>query len=253
MKIFVAIKSVPDTGANIRVAPGGSAIDPAGIKFVVSPYDEMALEQALRFREAGTADEVTAVSLGPDSAQTALRSALAMGADQAIHLLVDAPTGLELDAHQTSFLLAQGLRERSFDLLLCGRLAVDDQSSQVGPQLARRLGFPCVAEVTSVELAGDRLRFHRAHHGRVEVVECGFPVIATAQKGLAEARYPSMKSILQAKKKTIEKIPVEAPEAVLERVKLEPPPARGSGRIVGEGSDAVPELLRLLVEEAKVL
>jgi electron transfer flavoprotein beta subunit len=252
MRIVVALKRVPDTAASVRVAAGGRWIDPTGVKFIVSPYDEMALEQALRVRERA-GGEVLAVCVGDAAAAAVLRSALAMGADAALHLEVPAPTGLELDGFQTAKVLADALRGEPLDLLLFGRLAVDDQSSQVGTYVARLLGIPSVAEVIRMEIEGRKARFHHRHAGRIEVVECDLPAAATAEKGLAEARYPAMKDIMAAKKKPIETRKVSAPEAVLEVLSLALPPPRRPGRIVGEGPLAVGELVRLLRSEAKVL
>jgi electron transfer flavoprotein beta subunit len=252
MRICVAVKSVPDTAARIRIAAGGHAIETEGVKSVMSPYDEMALEQGLRMKEAAPDGEVVALSVGGGAAEAVLRSALALGADRGIHLHVEGAPGLGLDGLQTATIMAEALRPRPFDVLLFGRLAVDDQSAQVGSHVARLLGIPSVAEVIKIEQEDQTLRFHRLHHGRVEVIECPMPAAATAQMGLAEPRYPTMKSILAAKHKPIEEIPVEAPEAALVIVGLESPPPRRRGRIVGEGSDAVAELVRLL-QEAQVL
>jgi electron transfer flavoprotein beta subunit len=253
VRIFVAVKCVPDTAAKVRIGAGGKTIDPAGVKFIMSPYDEMGLEEALRIKERLGNVEVVAVTVGGDNAQTMLRSALAMGADSALHLAAEAPTGLELDGLQTASILAVALAERPFALLAFGRLAVDDQSSQVGTLTARLLGIPSVAEVTKVELAGGKARFHHNVHGAIEVVECSLPAAFTAQKGLAEPRYPSMKAIMASKKKPVESVAVKVPEPYLEALALELPPARKPGKIVGEGREGVKELVRLLREEAKVI
>jgi len=258
MKIYVCVKRVPHTAARIRPAPGeggfpSRSIQTDGIEFTISPYDEIALAEAVRLKEAAGAGEVTAVSLGDDSSAVILRAALAAGADAAIHLVAPLPAGLELDGYQVATALAGLLRERDFDLLLFGRLAVDDQSSQIGTMTARLLGVPSVAEVVKVEPRDGRVRFHHLIDGRVEVVDCGLPAAATARKGLAEPRYPSIKQILTAKKKPIETIAASIVEPVLEVVALEPPPPRRPGKIVGEGVAAVPELVRLLRQEAKVI
>ena len=258
MKIHVCLKRVPHTAAKIRLPPpeGGlspRAIQMQGVELAISPYDEIALAEALKLREKAGGGEVIAVSLGPDDSQTILRTALAIGADSAIHLKVGAPTGLELDGFQIATVLAEFFKARPFDLLLFGRLAADDQSSQVGVLTARLLGIPVVAEVIQAEVSAGSARLHHLIDGRVEVVECKLPAAFTAQKGLAEAPYPSIKQIMAAKKKTIEVVTVTPPEPVLENLGLELPPPRKPGRIVGEGPAAVPELVRLLREEAKVI
>jgi len=258
MKICVFLKRVPHTATKLRLAPGegGSpsrSIQTQGVEFTMSPYDEIALAEAVRLKDEAGSGEIVAVSVGDDSSLVILRTALAMGADSAIHVRAEIPTGLELDGFQISTVLAGFLRERSFDLLCFGRLAVDDQNSQVGTMTARLLGIPSVADVIKVQPAEGCLRFHHLIEGRVEVVECKLPAAMTAQKGLAEPRYPAIKQIMMAKKKPCETIDAEVPEPVLETMSLEPPPARNPGRIVGEGAGAVPELLRLLREEAKVI
>ena len=258
MKIHVCLKRVPHTATKIRLsaAEGGApskSIQTQGVEFAISPHDEIALAEALKLKEKAGQGEVIAVSLGPDEAQTILRTALAIGADSAIHVKANMPTGLELDGFQVATVLAGVFRTRPFDLLLFGRLAADDQSAQVGVLTARLLGIPVVADVTKAEIVAGSLHLHHPVDGRVEVVECRLPAAFTAQKGLAEAPYPSIKQIMAAKKKTIEVLSVDQPEPVLEVLGLEPPPSRKPGRIVGEGPSAVPELIRLLREEAKVL
>jgi electron transfer flavoprotein beta subunit len=253
VNIIVLIKRVLDTAARVRIDEGARAASTRDVKFVMGPYDEIALQAAIRLREAHPGTEVMAACLGPDDAVTALRAALAMGADRALHMRVECPTGLELDGYQTASILAAELRSRPFDLLLFGRLAADDQSAQVGSWVARRLDVPSVAEVTAIDVKENRARFQHLVDGRVEVVDCELPAAATAQKGLAEPRYPTLPAILAAKKKPVEVITAAVPEAALETLRLDLPPPRKSGRIVGEGPEAVPELVRLLREEARVL
>jgi len=257
MKIYVCIKRVPHTAARIRTAPPGSAavkqIQTQGVEFAMSPYDEIALAEAVKIKERAGGGEVIALSLGGEESQTILRTALAMGADSGVWLRAAAPVGLELDGFQVASAIAAFLRGRPLDLLLFGRLAADDQSSQVGVLASRLLKLPVVAGVTRIEPGEGSVRLHHLVDGRVEVVECKLPAAATAQKGLAEAPYPSIKQIMAAKKKPIEITDAVLPEPVLEVVALEPPPPRKSGKIVGEGTAAVPALVKLLREEANAL
>jgi len=258
MNIVVCVKRVPHTATKVRIGPpeAGSrprAIQLQGVEFTMSPYDEIALAEAVRLKEAAGAGTITAVSLGTDDAQQILRTALAMGADAAILLRAPAPIGLELDGFQVASALASALKEQPLDLLFFGRLAADDQGSQVGTITARLLGIPSVADVTRVELESGRARFHHLVDGRVEVVECRLPAAMTAQKGLVEPRYPSIKQIMTAKQKRLDTIEARLPAPALEVVALEPPPPRKPGRFVGTGPEAVPELLKALREEAKVL
>lgn len=249
MKIVVCIKRVPDTEARIRIASDGKAIDPAGIKFVISPYDEFALETALRLKEASGSGEVLVVSVGESTTGEQLRSALAMGADGAV--LLKGRTSC--DGLATAYALAAEIREQNADLVLLGMKAVDGDQQQVGPMLAGLLDLPCVTVAASVEIEGKTVVCHREIEGGVEVVEAPLPAVVTITKGDFEPRYPSLKGIMAAKKKPLAEKDAQLGPSRLEVRELVPPPERPAGRIVGEGVDAVPELVRLLREEAKVL
>lgn len=251
MRIAVCIKRVPDTETRIKIASDGKAIDETGVKFVVNPYDEFAIEEALRLKEvAGEGSEVTAITLGPDSAQEALRTALAMGADRAVLLLCSLKPA---DPLVTAQALAAEIGAGGYDLVLCGKLAIDDYSHAVGPMLAELLGIACVSGVVRLELQAGRGRAQREVEGGVEVVEFSLPAVVTAEKGLNEPRYPSLKGIMQAKKKPLAVKPVELSEGGLEVAELALPPERKPGRILGEGPEAVPALIEALRYEAKVL
>jgi electron transfer flavoprotein beta subunit len=247
MKIIVCIKRVPDTEARIKVA--GNAIDTTGVKFVISPYDEFAIETALRIKEAKGEGEIIAVSLGEANSAEQLRSALAMGADRAI-LLKGQPT---IDGSATAKALAAEIKTLSPDLVLCGMKAVDNDQQQVGVMLAEYLDLPCVSVVAELEVENGKVVAHREIEGGVEVVEAATPVVITTTKGKHEPRYPSLKGIMAAKKKPLEEKAAQLPEARLQVRSLVTPAERAGGKIVGNGADAVPELVRLLKEEAKVL
>ena len=249
MKIVVCIKRVPDTEARIKIAGDGKSIDPAGVKFVISPYDEFALETALRIKDAQGAGEVIAISLGDASAAEQLRSALAMGADRAILLKGQAT----LDGSATAKVLAEEIKTHAPDLILCGMKAVDNDQQQVGIMLAEHLDLPCVSVVAELEAQDGKVVAHREIEGGVEIVEVALPAVITATKGKHEPRYPSLKGIMAAKKKPLEEKEAQVPAPRLQVRSLTPPPERAAGRIVGNGADAVPELVRLLKEEAKVL
>lgn len=247
MNIYVCIKRVPDTEARIKVS--GTAIDPAGIKHVISPYDEFAIETALRLKEAKGAGEVVAVSVGDASSAEQLRSALAMGADRAV-LLKAQPT---MDGLATAKALAAELKGAQPDLVLLGMKGVDHDQQQVGPMLAELLDLPCVTVVSAMEVGDSGVVAHREVEGGVEVVEAPLPAVVTITKGKVEPRYPSLKGIMAAKKKPLEEKDAQLGEIRLTVTSMTPPADRPPGRIVGEGVDAVPELVRLLREEAKVL
>jgi electron transfer flavoprotein beta subunit len=249
VKIVVCIKRVPDTEARIRIAPGGKGIDPAGVKFVISPYDEFALETALRLKESQGAGEVIVVSVGESTSGEQLRSALAMGADSAI-LLKGQPS---IDGLATAHALAAEIREHNPDLVLLGMKAVDGDQQQVGPMLAELLDRPCVTVASSIELDGTSIVCHREIEGGIEVVEAPLPAVITITKGDFEPRYPSLKGIMAAKKKPLAEKDAQLGQSRIELRAMTPPADRPAGRIVGEGADAVTELVRLLREEAKVL
>jgi electron transfer flavoprotein beta subunit len=249
LKIVVCIKRVPDTEARIRPAADGTTIDPAGIKFVISPYDEFALETALRLKESKGSGEVIVVSLGPAAAAEQLRTALAMGADRAMHLKGEA----SLDGLATARALAAEIGDIGADLVLLGMKAVDDDQQQVGPMLAELLDLPCITVATDLEPAVGTLTAHREIEGGVEVVETSLPAVITITKGKFEPRYPSLKGIMAAKKKPLEEKDAQLGESRIRVRSIVPPPDRPPGRIVGEGVAAVDELVRALREEAKVL
>jgi electron transfer flavoprotein beta subunit len=249
LKIVVCIKRVPDTEARIRPAADGTTIDPAGIKYVISPYDEFALETALRLKESKGSGEVIVVSLGPAAAAEQLRTALAMGADRAMHLKGEA----SLDGLATARALAAEIGDIGADLVLLGMKAVDDDQQQVGPMLAELLDLPCITVATDLEPADGTLTAHREIEGGVEVVETSLPAVITITKGKFEPRYPSLKGIMAAKKKPLEEKDAQLGESRIRVRSIVPPPDRPPGRIVGEGVAAVDELVRALREEAKVL
>ena len=250
MKIAVCIKRVPDTETRIRIAGDGVSVVETGVKFVLNPYDEYAVEEALQRREKAGGGEVVVVTLGPEAAQEAIRTAFALGADRGILLKADA---VPADALAVAKALAAELRDGCYDLVLFGKIAADDGNQAVGPMVGELLGLPCVTAVTKLEIEGGRGTAHREIEGGVEVVEFALPAVLTCDKGLNTPRYPALKGIMAAKKKPIEVKPVTFAASHLKVVGLEPPPARKEGRIVGEGPGAVGELVRLLREAEKVL
>lgn len=247
MKIAVCIKRVPSTETRIRIADDGTSIDTEGVKYVVSPYDEFAVEAGLRIREELGEGEVVALTLGSDDAKETLRSALAMGADRG--LLLRGP--VTMDGLATAKALVAELEDS--DLVLFGVKAADDDQQQVGPMAATLLGRPCVTGVADFELSGETVVAHREVEGGVQIVEADLPAVLTLTKGEFEPRYASLKGIMAAKRKPLEEKDVDGAPSRLEVERLDDPPERPDGKIVGEGADAVPELVRLLREEAKVL
>src|SRR5436189_1791117 len=259
MKILVTIKQVPDTATQVKIAADGKSIDTTGVTWVVSPYDEFAVEEALRLKEKRGQGEVIAVSLGPDRVKEALRSALAMGCDRAIHL--NDPAWANADTLATAQALAAVIKQEQPALVLCGRQAIDDDMGAVGAQLAEVLDWPCASWIMeeAVDADAKNVRVGRQVEGGLEVFDLPLPAVLSAQKGLNEPRYPTLKGIMGAKKKGIRDVKAAdlgwAPEpAQLSVVTLEALPPRPPGRIIpGDVPTAVKELVRSLREDAKAI
>jgi len=265
MKIGVLVKQVPDTESKIRIGPDGKDIVREGVKFVMNPYDEFAVEQALQIKEKLADDTtVTVLSLGPATAGETIRTALAMGADRGVHLKDDAFEGQ--DTLATARALAAALRPEGFDLVFAGKMAIDDNAAVVPTAVAELLGMPHVNLVQSFELAGDRksATVRRRIDGGEEVVECALPGLFTCEKGLNEPRYASLTGIMKAKKKTIEEKNAAAlglaadqigvQGSGVRRLRLLPLPERGACKFLeGDPRQQARELAQLLRSEAKVI
>ncbi|MFN0057514.1 MAG: electron transfer flavoprotein subunit beta/FixA family protein [Planctomycetota bacterium] len=249
MQVAVCMKRVPDTATKIRIAAGGKNIESADVQSIISPYDEFAIEEALRLKEKSGQGLVTAYSVGTEATVEKLRQALAMGVDEAVLV----KTAQALDPAQIAANLAHALKPKNCDLVLFGRQSTDEGGSQVGPLTAALLGHVCITDVVKLEITGKRVRAEREIEGGREVIETELPVVITAQKGLNEPRYASLKGIMAAKKKPLQTVDAIATPLRLEVLTLEPPAPRPDGRIVGEGTEAVAELVKLLRSEAKVL
>ena len=246
----VCVKQVADTETRVKVGVDGKTLDPAGVTWILNPYDEFALEQALRFREAQGSGEVVALSLGGAGVPTTLRNALAIGADRAIHLKADT---VQPDPLQVARALAAELKGLNADIVWFGKQSVDDDQAQVPAMTAELLGIPCVTVVAKIELNGNAATVEREVEGGREVIAVPLPAAFSADKGLNEPRYASLKGIMAAKKKPIDEKPVALGDPALELVSMTLPASRAAGRIVGQGVEGVSELIRALREEAKVL
>ena len=250
MKLAVCIKRTPDTETRIKIAGDGKRIDEAGVKFVLNPYDEYAVEEALQLKERAGQGEVVVITVGGDASQETIRTALAMGADRGVLLKSDA---VGIDQLPVAKALATELQSGAYDLVLFGKLAIDDSNQAMGPMVAELMGIPCVSAVSTLTVADGSGTAEREIEGGVEGVEFGLPAIVTTEKGLNDPRYPALRGIMMAKKKPLETKDVALVDGGLEVVSLTLPPVRQEGRIVGEGADAVPALLEALRSEAKVL
>jgi electron transfer flavoprotein beta subunit len=259
MKIVVCVKQVPDTETRVRIAPDGKGIVETDVNWIVSPYDEFAIEAALRLKEAA-GGEVVLVSAGPDRVQTALRSGLAMGADSAVHLkdpLLDAAGALG-----TARALAAAIKTLApFDLVLLGQQGVGGDNSQMPGLVAEMLDLPQVTVAVKLEVRDGKAVVEREVEGGRETWETPLPAVISAQKGLNEPRYASLKGIMAAKKKTIQTMDAAAlgldaaslaPRVVVTAMEL--PPARPAVKMIeGDPETQAKELIRLLHEEAKVI
>ena len=249
MKIAVCLRRTPDTTAKIVIAAGGTSIDETGVKFVSNPYDEYAIEAAIALKEKAGAGETVVVALGADSVQETLRTALAMGIDRAVHLQGNASA----DGLENARALADHVRGGGYDLVLFGKLAVDDYGQQTGAMVAELLELPCATAITMLEIADGRATVEREVEGGVEQATCALPAVFTCDKGLNNPRLPSLKGIMAAKKKPFDIAPVTVAAGAVTVASLVLPPERAAGRIVGEGAAAVPALMQLLVSDAKVI
>jgi electron transfer flavoprotein beta subunit len=250
VKIAVCIKRVPDMETRFKIAASGSAVDEAGLKYDMSDFDGYAVETALQLNEKQGPGETVVISLGPDVVQEQLRKALSMGADRAVQLKADR---VPADGLAIARALAAELKGGGFDLILFGRQAVDSANATVGPMTAELLELPCATAVSALDIANGRATARRELEGAAEMVEFPLPAVVSVDEGMPRARYPSLKGIMAAKKKPLEVKPAQLGDEHITIEKMELPPERAAGRIVGEGAAAVPELVRLLHIEAKVL
>ena len=259
MNSVVCIAQVPDTESRIKIGADGRRIDEAGLKFIVSPYDEFALEEAIRLKEKSAGD-VTVLAFGPDRVQQALRECLARGATKALHVKGDVA---DADSLGIAKVLAAAIKSVPHDVVFFGKQGVGTDNSLVGPMVAELLGYPQVNVVTHLEIGDGKLTAHRELEGAEDVIEAALPAVVTAQKGLNEPRYASLKGIMGAKKKPIaEKKLAELgmPEADPAQAKVRwrklelPPPRKPVHKIPGDDpAAAAKELVKLLREEAKVI
>jgi electron transfer flavoprotein beta subunit len=257
MNIYVLLKKTFDTEEKINVADG--EIEDDGAEFIINPYDEYAVEEAINQREAH-GGEVTVVTVGDEDSEKQLRTALAMGADKAV--LINTEEDLEDgDAFTTAKILEAFFEDKEADLILGGNVAIDEASGQVGPRVAESLGIPYVTTITDLKIDGENVTIEKDVEGDVEIVETSLPVLVTCQQGLNEPRYPSLPGIMKAKKKPLEELEID--DLDLDEDELEPktktidiflPPEKEAGRVLeGDASEQVTELVSILKNDEKVL
>ncbi|GHH99929.1 electron transfer flavoprotein subunit beta/FixA family protein [Neobacillus kokaensis] len=255
MKILVLLKQTFDTEEKISLQNG--KINEQGVEFIINPYDEYAVEEAMKLKEELGA-EVTILTVGPSRTESALRTALAMGADKALMIEYN---GSEADEYVISNLIAAAIRNQGFDLILGGYMAVDSGAGQIAIRVAEILGIPQIAAITKLSIVGRNATAERDVEGDLETIEVELPFLATAQQGLNEPRYPSLPGIMKAKKKPIEKVLADELEISNEERSVRTeildqylPPKKQAGQILtGEMDHQVSELVQLLRTKAKVI
>lgn len=262
MEIVVLVKQVPDTESMISIADDGVSIKKQDIKWIMNPYDELAVEEALQIRDAqgGT---VTILSMGPQKTIEAIRTALAMGADQGVH--INDPEAEGSDALATAKILSAALKTMPHDLIIAGHRAVDEDNYQVASAVAEYLGIPQISMVVKAELGDGKIKCHRTLEGGAVVIEASLPAMITTQRGLNEPRYASLPGIMKAKKKPVDEKTVAdlgvdsaAVGAANRKVKIKalnfPPERQAVLMIEGETSaDIAAQLVKVLHEETKII
>jgi len=249
MKILVPVKRVIDYNVQVRVKADQTGVELANVKMAMNPFDEIAVEQAIRLKEAGTATEIVAVSIGPDQSQETIRTALAMGADRGIHV----PASHDTEPLAVAKILKALVEKEAPGLVILGKQAIDDDSNQTGQMLSALLGWPQATFASGVEIAGDALNVIREVDGGLEHISSKLPAVITVDLRLNEPRYASLPNIMKAKKKPLDQVSlddlgVDASQR-LTVVKVEEPPAREAGITVA----SVSELVDKLKNEAKVI
>lgn len=261
MNVIVCVKQVPDTAAKVEMSSDGKSIDTSDLAYVLNPFDEYAVEEALKLKEKFGGD-VTLVTMGPKRADEVLRTGFAMGADKAIHVCDDKLEGS--DAISTARVLSSVIKTLEFDIVLCGKLAVDTNNGQVGQMIAEFLGIPHQTFITKLEVKDGKAVTEREVEGGREVVETALPALFTTEKDLNKPRYPSLPGIMKAKKKEVtlldianlnlEEKSVGTAGALVHLSDISMPPKRSGGTILeGEPPDAVKTLVKSLHEELKII
>jgi len=249
MKVLVSVKRVVDYNVKVRVKADGSGVDTANVKMSMNPFDEIAVEEAVRLKEKGIATEIVAVSCGVTACQETLRTALALGADRAI--LVE--TDVDLQPLAVAKLLKAVVDKEQPKIVLLGKQAIDDDSNQTGQMLAALLGWPQATSASKVDIAGDKATVKREVDGGLETIETSLPLVVTTDLRLNEPRYATLPNIMKAKKKPLEVIKPDAlgvdvaPRISMLKV-VEPPKRKGGGKVAD-----VAELVSKLRNEAKII
>lgn len=248
MNIYVCVSQVPDTETRIKVAADGKSIEETDVNYILNPYDEFAVEEGLKIKEAH-GGEVTVISVGNDAIINTIRKALAMGADKAVHI----KTNDVLDGYAAAEAVANYLKDKKSDIILTGKESVDTNSSQFPTFLAALLDIAVVNVCIKLEVSASSVKAEREIEGGKEILEAALPVVVACQKGLNEPRLPTLKGIMASKTKKPEEITLSASNNATQITGLTKPAAKSAGKIVGTDVSAVPALIDMLQNEAKVI
>lgn len=249
MKIIVCVSLVPDSTTKVKISSTNKSIDETGVSFILNPYDEFAVEEALKLKEKN-GGEVIAVTFGTEKSREALKKAFQMGADRGVLIKTDNPN---FDSFTAAKNLSDYLKTAGADLILFGKQSIDFDGLLIPSMVSEFLNLPCISVVVKLDIENGKVRAEKEIEGGKEIIECSLPAVIGAQKGLNEPRYPNLKSIMAAKSKPIEEIlsALSANKSEITEMKL--PPAKAGGKIFTNGKDDVSELVKLLREEAKVI
>ncbi|MBS1553054.1 MAG: electron transfer flavoprotein subunit beta/FixA family protein [Bacteroidetes bacterium] len=249
MKIIVCVSLVPDSTTKVKISDSKKSIDESGVSYILNPYDEIAVEEALKLKEKN-GGEVTAISFGTEKAKDAVKKAFQMGADKGVFIKSDSA---DFDSYTVSKNLADYIKPLNPDIVLFGKQSIDFDGLLVPSMVSELLGIPCISVVVKLDISEGKVTAEREVEGGKEIVESTLPIVIGAQKGLNEPRYPNLKSIMAAKSKPITEVSETYSGNKTEISEMILPPAKASGRIFNNGKDDVSELVRLLRDEAKVI
>lgn len=248
MKILVCISHVPDTETKVKISSDNLSIDSAGVNYMLNPYDEFAIEEGLKCKEK-FGGEVLVLSVGNDSSKESIRKALAMGCDKGVLLKINSVC----DSNAIAELISNYAKNYQPEIILFGKQSIDYDSSFVGTAVAEFLNLPSISVVVKLEINNNEVHATREIEGGFEIVKSKLPIVVLAQKGLNNPRYPSLKGIMESKRKPIEEINSTPSENLVEVKTMFTPPSKPAGKIIGTDQSVVPELIKLLHEEAKVI
>lgn len=204
MNIYVLLKEIKESEEDFSISNNQLHLD--SVQYVINPYDEYAIEEALRLKDKHNAT-ITLVTLGNEK-RDFIYKALAMGADEAVEIQLDA-SSIDWDAYTTAMIMSRFFEINKADLILCGQMSIDEASGQVGPRLAESLGFPCISSIKQIEVIGEKAQVHKSTEGNIEVVEANLPVVGTCLQSVKTPRYPTLPGIMKAKKKRFETLTIE--------------------------------------------